>query len=67
MQNRKIGFQNFLNQLSRKMCQLEKWGSIIIFIKFQLFKNILKTGLPPWFYRKHFYYKNYLFQFHVFL
>ena len=50
-------------QFSRKMCQSAKSSFEIIFIKFCYLEDILKSGLPHWFYKNHFHFQNHFFQF----
>ena len=41
-----------------KRVRWQNKGFKINFIKFQLFRKYFKNSLPPWFYEKHFYFKN---------
>ena len=53
-------------QSSHRMCQSMKLSFKIIFINFNHLENILESGLPLWFYKNHFPFKNYFFNFHIF-
>ena len=53
-------------QFSRKTCYSAKLGFEITFMQFQPFRNIFKIGLPPWFYKNNFQFKNHISNFYSF-
>ena len=50
-----------------KHAKWQNWVSKFLLENYSYLENIFKISFPPWFYKKHFYFKSYYFQFHVFL